>query len=122
MRPVGPDKRAPGTKGRKKPEYKNAEQTLPDHPERAKQFTARVDAYNDSPYLNGMTCVALATGIAKDLLRGRYYDVGQDLEDVLALGPAAIGEDGDLYTLHARYKGEVPQGGVLDAKFDFPGF
>lgn len=81
-----------------------------------------MDRYNDSPYLNGMTCVALATGLAKDLLRGRYFDVGQDLEDVLALGPAAIRADADLYTLHTRYQGAVPQGGPLDAKFDFPGF
>lgn len=81
-----------------------------------------MDTYNDSPYLNGMTCVALATGVAKDLLKGRYFDVGQDLEDVLALGPAAIRDDADLYTLHTRYQGNVPQGGSLDEKFEFPGF
>ncbi|KAK7918266.1 hypothetical protein PG985_010140 [Apiospora marii] len=105
--------------------YKNAPTTLPDHPALAAKLTARVDAYNDSPHLNGMTCVALATGLARHVLRGRYFDVGQDLEDVLA-GPAsaAIEADPELYTLHTRYLGTVPDssGAVLDPPFAFPGF
>ncbi|KAK8076455.1 NADP-binding protein [Apiospora phragmitis] len=107
--------------------YKNAATTLPDHPAAAAQLTQRVDAYNDSPYLNGMTCVALATGLARRVLRGRYFDVGQDLEDTLK--PAAAdaitrGADRGLYTLHTRYLGTVPDGSgaVLDEPFAFPGF
>ncbi|KAK8022211.1 hypothetical protein PG993_012978 [Apiospora rasikravindrae] len=105
--------------------YRNAETTLPDHPAVAAKLTQRVDGYNDSPYLNGMTCVALATGIARQVLRGRYFDVGQDLEDVLAsAGEAAIQADPELYTLHTRYLGTVPDssGAVLDEPFAFPGF
>lgn len=106
-------------------EYKNAAITLPDHPDLAARLTNRVDAYNDSPYLNGMTCVALATGLARHILRGRYFDVGQDLEDVLAPGAtAAIKADPELYILHTRYVGAVPDssGAVLDPPFVFPGF
>ncbi|KAK8092080.1 hypothetical protein PG997_002441 [Apiospora hydei] len=106
--------------------YKNAETTLPNHPALATKLTQRVDAYNDSPYLNGMTCVALATGLARHVLRGRYFDVGQDLEDVLRpeAAEAAIRADPALYTLHTRYLGAVPDssGAVLDEPFVFPGF
>ncbi|KAK8123511.1 NADP-binding protein [Apiospora kogelbergensis] len=103
--------------------YKNALETLPDHPDRAAKLVQRVDNYNDSPYLNGMVCVALATGLARHVLRGRYFDVGQDLEDVLALAGDAIKADPELYTLHTRYLGSVPDGGaVLDEPFNFPGF
>ncbi|KAK6822659.1 pap2 superfamily protein [Apiospora arundinis] len=103
--------------------YKNAVEALPDHPDRAAKLAQRLDAYNDSPYLNGMTCVALATGLARRVLRGRYIDVGQDLEDLLALAGDAIKADPELYTLHTRYLGAVPDGGaVLDEPFAFPGF
>ncbi|KAK8108646.1 NAD-binding protein [Apiospora sp. TS-2023a] len=104
--------------------YKNATNSLPDHPDIATKLTQRVDGYNDSPYLNGMTCVALATGLARHVLRGRYFDVGQDLEDVLTSGAAAIKADPELYTLHTRYLGTVPDssGKVLDPPFAFPGF
>ncbi|KAL2151476.1 hypothetical protein VTH82DRAFT_6574 [Thermothelomyces myriococcoides] len=91
-------------------------------------FTNQLDIYNDSPYLNGMVCVALATGIGKRVLRGKYFDVGQDLEDVLAQ-EEALKADPDLYMLHTRFLGEltnsgVPPGGyhAEEVKFAFPGF
>jgi hypothetical protein len=91
-------------------------------------FANALDVYNDSPYLNGMVCVALATGIGKRVLRGKYFDVGQDLEDVLAQAEA-IKADPDLYSLHTSFLGEltnsgVPPGGYRaeEHKFDFPGF
>ncbi|KAJ4392907.1 hypothetical protein N0V85_006769, partial [Neurospora sp. IMI 360204] len=66
-------------------------------------FTSAFDTlYNDSPYLNGMACVALASGIAKHVLRGKYVDVGQDLEDILAQAEA-IKQDENLYSLHTRF-------------------
>ncbi|KXX79676.1 Dehydrogenase/reductase SDR family member 7B [Madurella mycetomatis] len=91
-------------------------------------FANALDVYNDSPYLNGMVCVALATGVGKKVLRGKYFDVGQDLEDVLAQAEA-IKADPDLYSLHTSFLGELtnsgaPPGGYYaeDIKFDFPGF
>ncbi|KAK4229194.1 hypothetical protein QBC38DRAFT_472853 [Podospora fimiseda] len=85
------------------------------------------EIYNDSPYLNGMICVALATGIGKDVLRGKYYDVNQDLEDVLAQGEA-LKQNLDLHMLHTSFlgglrNGAVPEGGYKkDEEFEFPGF
>lgn len=75
-----------------------------------------------------MVCVALATGVGKKVLRGKYFDVGQDLEDVLAQAEA-IKADPDLYSLHTSFLGELtnsgaPPGGYYaeEIKFDFPGF
>jgi hypothetical protein len=75
-----------------------------------------------------MVCVALANGDGKRVLRGRYYDVGQDLEDVLAQ-EAALRADPDLYALHTSFLGELtnagmPPGGyhAEEVKFAFPGF
>ncbi|KAL2194095.1 hypothetical protein P885DRAFT_43700 [Corynascus similis CBS 632.67] len=91
-------------------------------------FANQLDIYNDSPYLNGMVCVALATGVGRRALRGKYVDVGQDLEDVLAQADA-LAADPDLYMLHTRFLGEltnagVPPGGyhAEEVKFEFPGF
>ncbi|KAK3384830.1 hypothetical protein B0H63DRAFT_413639 [Podospora didyma] len=91
-------------------------------------FLRALDVYNDSPYLNGMVCVALASGVAKDVLRGKYFDVGQDLEDVLAQAEF-IKKTPELYSLHTSFLGElsnsgVPPGGyqVPETPFAFPGF
>lgn len=78
------------------------------------------------PHLAGMSCVALATGIAKDVLRGRYYDVGQNLEDVIGQ-PALLEADPLLHTLHISMLGslEREEGAISqepEEKFDFPGF
>ncbi|KAK3391478.1 hypothetical protein B0T20DRAFT_423838 [Sordaria brevicollis] len=75
-------------------------------------FTQAFDTlYDDSPYLNGMTCVALATGLAKHVLRGKYVDVGQDLEDILAQAEA-IKSDENLYALHTSFLGGLENGGT----------
>ncbi|KAK4124325.1 NAD(P)-binding protein [Parathielavia appendiculata] len=91
-------------------------------------FLNTLDVYNDSPYLNGMVCVALATGVGKRALRGKYFDVGQDLEDVLAQ-EEALKANPDLHALHTSFLGEltnagIPPGGyhAEEVKFEFPGF
>ena len=80
--------------------------------------------YIDSPYLNGMVCVALANGVAKEALKGKYFDVGQDLEDVVAQAEA-IKNDPELYSLHASFLGGLsnldPGKQPTDEPFDFPG-
>lgn len=79
-----------------------------------------------------MVCVALATGLAKRALRGRYFDVEQDLEDVLAQ-EAALAADPDLYVLGTRFLGGLANSGAPPAGgeavdggmgegFEFPGF
>jgi hypothetical protein len=95
---------------------------LPAHA--ATGFKGWLDMYNDSPYLNGMTCVALASGVAKQVLRGKYFDVGQDLEDVVAQGDAVRG-DPELYSLHTSFLGGLSNGmpaeRPADTPFEFPG-
>ena len=73
-----------------------------------------------------MSCVALATGIAKDALRGRYYDVEQDLEDIIAQAPL-LKADPLFHTLHISMLGsmEREEGAIAreaEKSFDFPGF
>ena len=73
-----------------------------------------------------MVSVALATGLAKDALRGKYFDVGQDLEEVVAQ-TSAIRSNSDLYSLHTTFLGGLANDGgppdrVRDAPFNFPGF
>lgn len=87
-----------------------------------------LDIYDDSPYLNGMVCVALATGVGKEVLRGKYFDVGQDLEDVLAQREA-LRQNPDLYGLHTSFLGGLKNGGVPEGGYrkeewgkEFPGF
>lgn len=88
------------------------------------KFKGWLDMYTDSPHLNGMVCVALATGIAKDALRGKYFDVGQDLEDVIAQ-TQSIRANPELYSLHTTFLGGLSNGNPVDRPkdkpFTFPG-
>ncbi|KAF5557015.1 Dehydrogenase reductase SDR family member 7B [Fusarium napiforme] len=73
-----------------------------------------------------MSCVALATGDAKDALSGSYYDVEQDLEDIIAQA-ALLKEDPLLHRLNISMLGalEREEGAIAqepEEKFDFPGF
>lgn len=102
-------------------------QSIPGEAVREK-FAKALEIYNDSSYLNGMVCVALATGVGREVLRGRYVDVGQDLEDVLAQGEA-LKADPELNVLYTKFLGGlsnagVPPGGyaVPEERFGFPGF
>lgn len=102
-------------------------QSIPGEAVREK-FAKALEIYHDSPYLNGMVCVALATGVGREVLRGRYVDVGQDLEDVLAQGEA-LKADPELNVLYTKFLGGlsnagVPPGGyaVPEERFEFPGF
>jgi hypothetical protein len=83
-----------------------------------------LDIYTDSPYLNGMVCVALATGIAKEALKGKYCDVGHDLEDIIAQ-TEYIKKDPGLYSLGVRFLGSLSNSNPMshgdDERFEFPG-
>lgn len=95
---------------------------LPSHA--ASVFEGWLDMYTDSPYLNGMVCVALASGIAKKVLRGKYFDVEHDLEDVLTQ-EEALQRNNELYSLHTTFLGGLPNGNPTqrpkDPPFTFPG-
>lgn len=75
-----------------------------------------------------MVCVALASGIGKRALRGKYFDVNQDLEDIIAQ-EETLKEHPNLYGLHTSFLGEWPDHGAPpggyhaeEVKFAFPGF
>ncbi|TEA14284.1 Short chain dehydrogenase citE [Colletotrichum sidae] len=65
------------------------------YPRVVEKFADMLRNFKDSPHLRGMALVALANGVAKGVLRGRYVDVQQDLEDVLSQA-AALEENPDL--------------------------
>ncbi len=105
------------------PEYSEA--SISQLPPAAARFRGVTEYYTDSPYLSGMTSVALATGIAKDALKGRYFDVTQDLEEVISQADA-IKADPLLYGLGTTFLGGLSNYFVakqeLETQFEFPGF
>ncbi|KAH6868928.1 hypothetical protein B0T10DRAFT_596052, partial [Thelonectria olida] len=99
---------------------------LAEFPHITSRFAEWKNKFTGSPGLAGMACVALATGIAKDVLRGRYFDVEQDLEDIIS-NAALLKADPLLHTLHVTLLGSLErEEGAVDrepeAPFDFPGF
>jgi len=97
-----------------------------DFPELTEGMEETLQGFKDSPYLSGMVCVALATGIAKDILKGRYFDVQHDLEDIIAQGEI-VQNIPDIYGLHTTFPGQLPNDGgteLLPAEphFEFPGY
>ncbi|KAF5646094.1 Dehydrogenase reductase SDR family member 7B [Fusarium tjaetaba] len=99
---------------------------LAEFPQIMAHFDEWMKRFTGSPHLAGMSCVALATGIAKDALRGRYYDVEQDLEDVISQA-SLLKADPLLHRLHISMLGsfEREEGAIAqepEERFDFPGF
>ncbi|KAG7428160.1 Epidermal retinol dehydrogenase 2 [Fusarium oxysporum f. sp. raphani] len=100
--------------------------TLEEFPQVISRLAEWTKRFTGSPYLAGMPCVGLATGIAKDALMGRYYDVEQDLEDIIPQA-ALLKADPLLHTLHISMFGSLErEEGVIareaEASFDFPDF
>jgi hypothetical protein len=71
-----------------------------------------LEKFKDSPFLAGMTSVALASGMAKKLLRGRYFDCEQDLSDVLAQGEEISKKP--YYTLGVQFPGGLLNDGGME--------
>lgn len=57
-----------------------------------------------------MVSVALATGIGKEILRGRYLDCDQDLEDIIRQGDV-LKSDPQLNSLNVSFLGGLPNDG-----------
>ncbi|SCO84367.1 uncharacterized protein FRV6_08494 [Fusarium oxysporum] len=111
-----------------------SQMTLAVHPEEimgeyshlVKGLAQVLENFKDSPYLSGMVSVALATGIAKDCLNGKYFDVQQDLGDVIAQA-SALRDHSDLYKMQVAFLGDLPNNGgteniAPEKAFNFPGF
>ena len=97
-----------------------------DYPELTNGMKEVLKGFKDSPHLSGMTCVALATGIAKDVLSGKYFDAQHDLGDVIAQGEH-IQSHPDIYGLHTTFPGQLENDGgterlPAEQPFEFPGY
>jgi len=75
-----------------------------------KHLSEIVKEFKDTPYLGGMTSVALAAGVAKSVLDGKYLDAQQDLGDILAQEDLVC-KDPHLYALHTSFLGDLPNDG-----------
>lgn len=76
-------------------------------------FKAWVPKFKGSPYVPGMVSVALATGIGKDTLRGRYFDCEHDLGDVLEQ-KEVLDADPELHSLGVKFLGGQPNDGGME--------
>lgn len=85
------------------------------YPDMAVKWAAFHKAMDDDPYLCGQTCVFLATDRGK-ALRGRYFDVEQNIVTVVAAGEETIKKEG-LYELGVQFLGGFPNDGgiVMDS-------
>jgi hypothetical protein len=72
------------------------------YPEMVAQYQAFQRSFKDSGYLCGQTCAFMAGGKALPL-RGRYFDVEQDIGEVL------------------KYAHEFKEKGLYDLKVEFAG-
>ncbi|KAI1036156.1 hypothetical protein LB504_011380 [Fusarium proliferatum] len=104
----------------------NLDEIMGQYPHVLKVMAQVLEGFKDSPYLSGMVSVALATGIAKDCLNGRYFDVQQDLEHVITQAQA-LKANPDLYTLQVGFLGGLPNDGGTEnispeKPFIFPGY
>jgi len=112
--------------GQTKPVYK----VLPSAPIRSTNFAEEVpsdvasaypgfaveyrkfsELFHCNPRLCGQTCVYLATGQAKEVLRGKYFDVEQDISAVVAAGPDEIRGPKQLYELKVEFLGGLENNG-----------
>ena len=61
--------------------------------------------------LCGQTCVYLACGEGKEVLKGRYFDCEQDIGTVVAAGPEEIRGPKGLYELKVEFLAGLPNDG-----------
>ena len=61
--------------------------------------------------LCGQTCVYLACGEGKEVLKGKYFDCEQDIGTVVAAGPEEIRGPKQLYELKVEFLGGLPNDG-----------
>jgi hypothetical protein len=66
--------------------------------------------FKTSRFLCGATCVFIASGKAK-VLKGRYFDCEQDIEQVVSAGEEII--EKDLYRMKIDFLGGLPNDGGI---------
>jgi hypothetical protein len=79
-----------------------------------KMFEARaawIPMFKTSRFLCGATCVYIASGKSR-VLKGRYFDCEQDIEQVVSAGPSEIIAK-DLYSMKIDFLGGLPNDGGI---------
>lgn len=87
------------------------------YPELTKKWTAWYKTFATPAAVPGQTCVYLATGAGKDVLKGRYFDCEQDIDFVVRQGRAKL-EKEDLYNLKVTFIGLANDGGTAPAEWE----
>jgi hypothetical protein len=80
------------------------------YPHRAKALKSWLPLFKTSRFLCGATCVYIASGKAK-ILKGRYFDCEQDIQQVVSGGAEII--DKDLYRMKIEFLGGLPNDGGI---------
>jgi hypothetical protein len=78
-------------------------------PSIAAVFESFQDSFKTSTEVCGQTCVYLATGKAKHVLKGKYFDCEQNIQTVV--DHAAEVKEKDLYDLKVEFLGGLPNDG-----------
>jgi hypothetical protein len=86
-----------------------------DFPGIASMFEKFQDMFKVSLDVPGQTCVYLATGKAKHVLKGKYFDCEQNIQTVVDHAEDIVKED--LYELKVQFLGGLPNDGGT-AKFE----
>jgi hypothetical protein len=81
------------------------------YPQLAKALQSWLPLFKTSRFLCGAVCVYIAAGKAK-ILKGRYFDCEQDIEQVVTNGQGEIIEK-DLYRMKIDFLGGLPNDGGL---------
>jgi hypothetical protein len=87
------------------------------YPELTQKWTEWYKTFKTPAALPGQTCVYLATGAAKEVLRGRYFDCEQDIDFVVRQGRDKLVKEG-LYDLKVEFVGLTNDGGSAVADFE----
>jgi hypothetical protein len=87
------------------------------YPELTKKWASWYKMFVTPAAVAGQTAVYLATGAAKEVLRGRYFDCEQDIDFVVRQGRQKLEKEG-LYDLKVEFVGLSNDGGTAVADWE----
>jgi len=87
------------------------------YPELTKNWLSWYKLFVTPAAVPGQTCVYLASGKAKEVLRGRYFDCEQDIDFVVRQGREKLEKD-QLYDLKVEFVGLTNDGGTAIADWE----
>jgi hypothetical protein len=87
------------------------------YPELTAKWLEWYKSFKTKPSVPGQTAVYLATGAAKEVLKGRYFDCEQDIDYVVRQGRAKLEREA-LYDLKVEFAGLANDGGTAVAAWE----